>query len=521
VREHPDVLGATIAPNFRVEAISHAPSDAGGVSTLYVRMIQVVEGVDVEGGRLTAVLKRLPGETRVIEIQGKFFPDVMASPAEFPSVEAARRRVSAADISSVRSSGRKIRWWGGRWRAAREFQDVRTGRRWAVDGGGEVLPWEDRHFARDISGRVRGRAVVFDPVRTGTDLPTVPLGDVTVSVPGREATTLSDGSFEWGGVPDELTEGEAKLTGVWSRVVGPEGESRRLAFPLEGEASHDILFNPVGDPVSGTAHTNAHYHLTRARAWLAARGIPFPPAGGPVTARVNLPGVCNAYYDGITGTLNFYQAGGGCINAAYDTVIIHEYAHAVDDAIGGITDRGLSEGWGDLLAAYVTGQPRVGEGFFGDDRDVRSADNTRRYQEGDAIHNQGQSWSGFAWDLRSRVGPVTAESLVLPTLHANAGSIPLAVRAVALQDDDDGDMSNGTPHLSDIRAAAARHGLDDVLDFDPPVIVLAEPTEGARVSGVIAVDANVTEAGTAPLVVFLIDGEIRATRTSPDRKSVV
>ncbi len=204
----------------------------------------------------------------------------------------------------------------------------------------------------------------------------------------------------------------------------------------------------------------------------------------PVT--VNYPEFCNAHYS--RSSVTFYQAGGGCINSAYDTIIDHEYGHFVDDMAGRITDGGLSEGWGDILAAFATGQPLVGEGLGGGGTAIRTADNAYRYPLSgtDEVHELGQAWAGFAWHLRQNLmasqgapaGIALAEQLVIPTLLANAPNIPSAVYQVLLQDDADGDPFNGTPHVVEIVDAVNRHGIYGAL----PYARITDPSAARSVS---------------------------------------
>jgi len=199
-----------------------------------------------------------------------------------------------------------------------------------------------------------------------------------------------------------------------------------------------------------------------------------------IPTNVNLNASCNAYYTLGTLTINFYKAGGGCINTAYDTVVYHEYGHFVDDMFGGLTNGGLSEGWGDILAAFATNQPLIGEGFFGTSTSkIRTADNTYQYpfSGNDEEHALGQAWAGFAWHLRQNLvaslgaaqGIQLAENLIIKTFLANSSDIPNAVLNVLILDDNDGDLSNGTPHYAEISAAAAQHSIP-ILENDsiPP-----------------------------------------------------
>ena len=59
--------------------------------------------------------------------------------------------------------------------------------------------------------------------------------------------------------------------------------------------------------------------------------------------------------------------------------MIHEYGHFVDDMYGGITEGGLSEGWGDTLACFALDNPVVGGDLFTDGSIIRTCDNDYQY----------------------------------------------------------------------------------------------------------------------------------------------
>ncbi len=180
----------------------------------------------------------------------------------------------------------------------------------------------------------------------------------------------------------------------------------------------------------------------------------------------NLNSSCNAHYTNFT--TNFYAESAQCYNTAYPTVVEHEWGHGLDDNYGGISQTdGLSEGWGDTIAIYRTGQPILGEDFFKNGDDVRTALNTYKYPAGGGPHQAGQTWMGFNWTLRDLLikrhgatkGIDIAEHIVLPSIVANARNQPDAVREVFILDDDDNDLTNGTPNYDDLAAAALSRNL--------------------------------------------------------------
>ncbi len=185
-----------------------------------------------------------------------------------------------------------------------------------------------------------------------------------------------------------------------------------------------------------------------------------------MSAIVNINSSCNAFYSG--NRINFYRAGGGCNMTGYSSVIYHEWGHGADAAFGGISQTdGLSEGWGDVLSNYRLNDPIVGLDFTTSGGIIRDARNTRTYPAGGGVHTQGQTWMGFAWDVRNNLasalgtsaGRARAEAIVVASIVADATNQPDAVREVFILDDNDGNLNNGTPNYASLSTAAQGRNL--------------------------------------------------------------
>src|SRR5262249_20498944 len=80
-------------------------------------------------------------------------------------------------------------------------------------------------------------------------------------------------------------------------------------------------------------------------------------------------------------------------------------------------------------------------------------------------------WGGAMWDLRQRLtqdlGDTLGNSVTDKLYYAalqRASNIPATYAEILAADDDDGDLSNGTPHVCAINQAFVRHGLAPVVD---------------------------------------------------------
>ncbi len=194
----------------------------------------------------------------------------------------------------------------------------------------------------------------------------------------------------------------------------------------------------------------------------------------PIDAFVNRSdGYCpgNAWWNG---TINFCAGGNGYANTGeLQQVVQHEFGHGVQDAImgGWQGNEGLGEGNSDILGNLITQDPVIGRGFFLGDCSggIRNSINTLQYPDdlNGSVHHDGQIIAGFNWDamellqLRDglEAGTLTAAAnwhfgrlLLVPATQ------PDQVIATFTADDDDGDLTNGTPNHALYAEAAENHG---------------------------------------------------------------
>ena len=269
---------------------------------------------------------------------------------------------------------------------------------------------------------------------------------------------------------------------------------------------------------AGNTHSSREqfYQINRikevARGWLPTNTW----LNAQVTVNVNLNQTCNAYWQPSNGTLNFFKSGGGCANTGeISGVSLHEFGHGIDqnDGTGTAPEGGTGESYGDTTAVIALHSSCIGPGFLTSNcsgygnactsctgvRDVDSAKHTNTAAATVANHTQVRCGAGSGpcgkevhcesyvpseaiWDFANRdlpgagTGPAwttldrlwylsrnTATSSF--TCHATGtftsdgcgtGNWWKVMRAV---DDDDGNLSNGTPHGGALFAAFNRHGI--------------------------------------------------------------
>lgn len=197
----------------------------------------------------------------------------------------------------------------------------------------------------------------------------------------------------------------------------------------------------------------------------------FPYIHQRITCNVSIYDQCNAFWDG---TINFFQAGGGCANTGQiQGVVEHEFGHGVQNLImgGWQGNEGLGEGNSDVLANLMTQESVCARGFYLDDcyGGIRDSDNDLIYPDDvidQEIHYAGQVIAGFHWDFmvaaEDAYGQQDGTLLAAQLWHtARLLSQPATqcdqVWATFVADDDDGNLLNGTPHYDMLVPAAVHH----------------------------------------------------------------
>ncbi|MBL8755472.1 MAG: PepSY domain-containing protein [Planctomycetes bacterium] len=314
-----------------------------------------------------------------------------------------------------------------------------------------------------VMGWTRVGVDAFDP------LVNTPIPGLVLNVPGiGNVTTDNNGQFT------------IDIAAAVSISVGALDGRHHGAIAGANAPSASVTVNPgvattiqlltAGASTAQAAHTTTSYWVDRVNEW--SRSILGNSAelntADAVATTVNIASTCNAYYTG--NSINFYQAGGGCSNTSFSTVVAHEWGHGLDERYGGISQtNGLSEGWGDTLGCYLLDTPDLGSGFQTQGVALRSANNTTQYPcSGCGVHTAGQSWMGFAWKLRNQLATTLGsrpaaialtEDIVVGSIAADATNQADAVLQVYIADDNDGNLANGTPHKPDLDWACNQHSL--------------------------------------------------------------
>ncbi len=469
---------ALLAPGSTVDDFELVSNVTNG----HIRAVGFIQrrgGLRVVGGHVSFEFLR----DRLIVIGSTALPDItVAMPRARVAMAEVADRATAATIGELGLDAARVRG-----RAADEIvvvpligRDRVYGYRAAiavdVDAGPEGrwtvfadpatgAPLVRREDARFAAGTLEYDAVERHP---GGVRKFVPAQRVQASVNGGAQTSGVDGKVTWNGAdPAQITAG---VIGDLVKVINAREANSSITGPLPPDGA--LQWSGATDEFLD-AQIQTYVHAQVAKAYVRRFAPTLEFLDEQLPANVNIERTCNAFYTGKT--INFFIAGDGCGNTGrLADVVYHEYGHGVHEqsVIPGVGEfeGAFSEGQADLLAAMITGDHEMGVGFYVEERPLRDIDPPDREavwpKDIAEIHATGLIYAGAMWDLRKQLiaelGEATAVPLVdrlyLATLQRST-DIPSALVEVLAEDDDDGNLANGTPHECAIRAAFGRHGI--------------------------------------------------------------
>ena len=391
---------------------------------------------------------------------------------------------------------------------------------------------EDHYDTRRILVDAHDGTVLLDDSRIlncglGTSLATAAIGDVSGTITGRasdgwsaqECDPMNTQGLPWarvtGGGETVIADangdfslpssGDVTLNsgvdGLYFTVNNDGGDNGAVSADVPNGGNAELLHNESEGELT-TAEINAYIHANDCRDFILTYNPEFPvidnQTGWPIN--VNIGDTCNAYYD--YSSINFYQAGGSCNNTAYGHVVMHEYGHHLI-ASAGSGQGEYGEGMADCIAVIMTGDSRMGPGFYAGNcvSGIRDADNSCQYTSscsscGNAIHACGQLISGCVWSTWQALlssSPLEADhvirSLTINSILLHNGTAideTIAIDFLTL-DDDDADLANGSPHYDAIAQGFGSHNIEvppiawlqiSIIDGEP---LWADPSGGTTV----------------------------------------
>jgi len=307
---------------------------------------------------------------------------------------------------------------------------------------------------------------------------------------------------------------------VWDDC-GPIAETAScgedIQLGLKPGADCDV--GPHTSPGNTAASRSGYYHVNRVAEIARFYNPTNPWLNAPVNLITNWPQTCNASWGG---SIYMYRSGNGCANGAETSgVVVHEWGHGYDQNDGGGYDN-TSEAYGDLVSLLASRESCFFRGFFksgvctgyGDtcltctgfrefDYEARTLNTPATPQGfvtdycgtgtgpcGGETHCEAYPIGEAMYDFAVRDLPAAGmdvdsswqlvERLWYSTRQGSSGSIYTCAlpdsdscaagswyQRLREADDDDADLSNGTPHAAELFAAFDRHNIACGLAEDP------------------------------------------------------
>lgn len=335
-----------------------------------------------------------------------------------------------------------------------------------VDVSGTVTGLGSPGTVPDIAGNPAA-SMVMPEIRVSITGGSTVFGnrDGTFTVPNAGSTAVT--------VTSSVAAG-ATTGGRWVTVNNSPGAEITASASVTPPGPANLIYNSAPSAlttaqVNAFVHTNHIHNFIKDRTSWTGMDIVMP-------ANVNIASTCNAYYDGAS--INFYQAGGGCSNTSYSSVVAHEYGHGIVNNLG-LSQGAFGEGFGDCCSELLYDDPVIGRNFQG-------TSPVRNYSPGQPedpypcagscggeVHCCGEILGGFWWDVREQFGVAYGSAPGLTEVQqlfvdwsqiTNGGSgsnsaHPQTIIEMLTVDDNDGDINNGTPNYSLICAAASAHSI--------------------------------------------------------------
>ncbi|MFG0318707.1 MAG: hypothetical protein ACF8XB_15645 [Planctomycetota bacterium JB042] len=345
----------------------------------------------------------------------------------------------------------------------------------SAEGDGEVFRIEPTAF--HIDGQVTGNCNIGPEPNSTTNQEVPALQNLWVrngsSIGNVLATTDVNGLYNTGtSGPTNLF---FELRGPYCNVNNQAGADATLTIPGATGSNNDPLFNPTKGQFT-TAEVAGFYWVNTFREWVVAVDPGDSTMDFSVTTNVNLNDTCNAYFDG--GSINMFRTGGNCLNTSYSDVVLHEEGHYANQqyqggfGMSGAFHEGNADAW-----AYSINDNSCLDSFFTGGGCLRSALQTSVKKcavdgdescNGGAVHTEGQALASAIWRARDNLnqthgnaaGDFIANTLFLAWMNAynDKTIVNVILDHWLVLDDNDGNINNGTPNITDIREGFEAYG---------------------------------------------------------------
>jgi len=349
---------------------------------------------------------------------------------------------------------------------------------------GEVLAAENRIYYDRVDGQIQGEFLPLFP-RGGTAV--APFSDEFIRIDNTQLFTDANGEFglevDANNAPYDIY---SELRGRWVNVNYDDGADATYRFRMEEGGEVEVLWiddNARLDERCLYFHTNLIHNY-----WKALdrnfNGMDYPV---PATCMVG-NNYDNAYWNGQG---MFFGDGDQRDNfALLADIVYHEFGHGVT---GHIYPRGvlpytgepgaLNEAWSDYFPCSITDEPLVGEGGMRGGR-IRNIDNEFKHNPPNwgEVHQDSRIISAAMWHSREILGLEITDPLFHYTRYLYGNDFMEYFTDILITDDDDGDITNGSPHGFTLYEQFGRHdiGPGAIPDFTTKNFFFDDDADGAE-----------------------------------------
>ena len=319
-----------------------------------------------------------------------------------------------------------------------------------------------------VDVQVNGDVYMTNPYGTIT---TEGLNNIYVTVSGTDYTMGLSGGATIG--VNAGSNANVRLEGPWS-TVNTNGVTPQKNVTLQA-GLNTVDMSTVANNKELSAYKSVNRIHDHCKFWMPNfTGMDFQlPTNIDLTS-----GDCNAFYDG--SSINFYAIGNGCnATSLLADVVFHEYGHGINDNYyqsqnSFFMNGAIGEGYADYWGISLIDNPVVGIGFYTDNQDgIRRYDTERKVYPQDLVgevHADGEIIMGAWYDTHLLMGgdwnttmPLFVEAYAGLQAEAADGNEGEAFTDILLDvllvDDNDGDITNGTPNGNAIVQGFYLHGI--------------------------------------------------------------
>lgn len=277
----------------------------------------------------------------------------------------------------------------------------------------------------------------------------------------------------------QATDINVTLEGPWCKVIiNDQGMGKNkyqgtitpgLKHQIEWEDNNSHKFERI-----------LFYHTNKVHNWIKAIDPNFIGMDYQVKVNLRFQGSsANAFWDGES--ITFIALSNNQFKMAEGpAVIYHEYGHGINQKLYqqlgapyGMLNAACNEGMADLNSSLILDEAEMGIGVFASEpnRYIRTLNNKIIYPDSlkGESHYDGQILGGAFWDLRMMTSLDYAKRIAHFTKYGlpddpNTGlAFSEWFFETLIADDDDGNLTNGTPNFTKILAAFNNHGIGTAL----------------------------------------------------------